>query len=295
MDAHAERVRQIAADAKGFHDTKQRWRINHGSTNSTRNQSTKGMSVIDTSKMNHILSIDTEKLSILVEPNVPMDRLIEATLAHDLIPSLVIDFPASLPVQRFSASTDPWFYTHVQARIGHSKGPVVELIPVPEYLFRYDRGSFWVGESILRGDNGACGAIPNIKWTRKLLDPLLHTRMLYAAVHAGGFNGQIIQDIVVPYSVASKFLGWVATEVQVWPLWLCPVRYSANPTLHPFQNPIQSSGPQPQMLNIGVWGAPKVHTFEYWIEINQRLESKLREVGGMKWMYGFNLENDEEF
>lgn len=93
MDEHAERVRKIAAAVKGFHETKQKFRIDHGSTNSTRNQRSKGNNVINTSKMNHVLTVDTDKRTILVEPNVPMDRLVEATLAHDLIPLVIMDFP----------------------------------------------------------------------------------------------------------------------------------------------------------------------------------------------------------
>lgn len=205
------------------------------------------------------------------------------------------DRPVDLPVQRFSASTDPWFYSHVRDRLCTSQEPVTELIPLPEYLFRYDRGGFWAGESIFQGQKGGEGIIPNTKTYKSWLDPLLHTRMLYAAVHSGGFNGQIVQDMTVPYDKAPGFLEWVAKEMEVWPLWLCPVKPSPNPTVHPHKNPVKSNGPQPQMLNIGIWGAPTESEFDYWIDINRQLEAKLREVGGMKWMYGVNLENDEDF
>ena len=93
MDEHAERVRKIAAAVKGFHATKQKFRIDHGHTNSTRNQSSKGKAIIDTSKMNHVLSVDPEKRTMVVEPNVPMDRLVEAALVYDLVTLVLMDFP----------------------------------------------------------------------------------------------------------------------------------------------------------------------------------------------------------
>lgn len=50
-----------------------------------------------------------------------------------------------LPVQRFSRPKDPWFYLHAQEQV-KKRGPAQETIPLPEYLFRYDRGGFWVRE-----------------------------------------------------------------------------------------------------------------------------------------------------
>lgn len=205
------------------------------------------------------------------------------------------DTSTGLSVQRFSASKDPWFYSHVRDSIATTHEPVTELIPLPEYLFRYDRGAFWVGESIFAGGPGNDGPLPNTRTIKSWLDPFLKTRMLYAAVHSGGFNGQIIQDMIISYDKATSMLEWVAEEMEIWPLWLCPVKPSPNPTLHPHANPVQSHGPQPPMLNIGIWGTPSDPTVGYWLNVNKRLEQKLREIGCMKWMYGVNLENDEDF
>jgi delta24-sterol reductase len=49
--------------------------------------------MVDTSAMSRVLKIDTERETALVEPNVPMDRLVEATLQHGLIPPVVMEFP----------------------------------------------------------------------------------------------------------------------------------------------------------------------------------------------------------
>lgn len=52
-----------------------------------------------------------------------------------------------VPIQRFSAVKEPCFYLPVEDRIKKRAGPVVEAILLAEYLFRYDRGGFWVGAS----------------------------------------------------------------------------------------------------------------------------------------------------
>lgn len=49
--------------------------------------------MIDTSKLTRVLEVDVERKTVLVEPNVPMDQLVEATLPHGLIPPVVMEFP----------------------------------------------------------------------------------------------------------------------------------------------------------------------------------------------------------
>jgi FAD/FMN-containing dehydrogenase len=49
--------------------------------------------MVDTSAMTHVLKVDTKRKVALVEPNVPMDRLVEETLKYGLIPPVVMEFP----------------------------------------------------------------------------------------------------------------------------------------------------------------------------------------------------------
>lgn len=49
--------------------------------------------MVDTSGLNHVITIDTKSMTALVEPNVPMDALVEATLREGLLPPVVMEFP----------------------------------------------------------------------------------------------------------------------------------------------------------------------------------------------------------
>ncbi|OBT59978.1 hypothetical protein VE03_10420, partial [Pseudogymnoascus sp. 23342-1-I1] len=93
MDAHDQAVAAIASSVRRFNDRKEPFRIYHGSTNSTRQSQYRRNRMVDTSAMSRVLKIDTEKKTALVEPNVPMDSLVEATLQHGLIPPVVMEFP----------------------------------------------------------------------------------------------------------------------------------------------------------------------------------------------------------
>ncbi len=90
---HKERVAALAEQVAGFYEQKKPFKIYHGSTNSTRIQVFKRSEMLDASGLNHILHIDPKTKTALVEPNVPMDKLVRATLKHGLIPPVVMEFP----------------------------------------------------------------------------------------------------------------------------------------------------------------------------------------------------------
>ena len=51
---------------------------------------------------------------------------------------------SDIPIQRFSRPWDEWFWIH--ARSLGAKGIITkEFVPIEDYLFRYDRGAFWMG------------------------------------------------------------------------------------------------------------------------------------------------------
>lgn len=184
-----------------------------------------------------------------------------------------------MPVQTFGNAEDPWFYLHVKDAISKSREPITEAIPLAEYLFRYDRGGFWVGAS----------AFDYFHWpfnntTRRQLDDFLHTRMMYTALHASGQSKKyVVQDLALPYSTAEQFIDYTDETFGIYPLWLCPLKQSPLPTMHPHSNETEADGSLKHMLNIGLWGhGPK--KYEDFIAKNRDLEAKLKELGGMKWL-----------
>lgn len=93
MEAHDRIAKSIAERVKHFAALKQPFRIYHGSTNSTRGSQRRPDNTVDTSKLNRILAIDVENMTALVEPNVPMDALVVATVVKGLVPLVVMEFP----------------------------------------------------------------------------------------------------------------------------------------------------------------------------------------------------------
>ncbi|PSR76628.1 hypothetical protein BD289DRAFT_418248 [Coniella lustricola] len=220
------------------------------------------------------------------------------------------DKPASAPVQTFSRASDPWFYMHVQERTQRGKAAATapstvpeDYVPLAEYLFRYDRAGFWVGRAGWRYFK----VVPFNRFTRWFLDDFMHTRMLYRALHGSGESARfIVQDVAMPFATTEKLVDYTAAELDIWPLWLCPLKRRAPPTFHPYTTtPAGLNGKQgqghgqeeeedPMMLNVGVWGwGPAKH--EAFVTANRALEAKVKELGGMKWLYAHTYYDEPEF
>ena len=201
------------------------------------------------------------------------------------------DEPAAR-VQRFSRSNDPWFYLHANKVTRQCETPIVESVPLVDYLFRYDRGAFWVGEYAFR-----YFITPFNRVTRWILDYFMHTRVMYRALHQSGHSKRyIIQDVAVPYEVATHFLEYVDKSFGHYPLWLCPVHQrgkSQKSPLGPLAEKFNPNIPE-KLLNFGVWG-PGPSDRRAFVEANRRLEHKISELNGRQWLYAHTYHTETEF
>ncbi|KAL2162750.1 hypothetical protein VTH06DRAFT_6586 [Thermothelomyces fergusii] len=438
IEHHDRAVSSLAAKVRSFAERGERFRIYHGSSNSTRPPSTGNL--LDVSGLNSVLfvfkadsDVGTESWC-LVEPNVPMDKLVEATLEYGLIPPVVMEFPGitvgggfsgtsaesssfrcgffsdnvhevemilgngevvhasddqhqdlfhaaagalgtlgivtavkmrlvpakpfvhvrysrlasflpdaigqlrkmksstsfdyldailyskhhsvaitgtlvdeeQLPegarIQTFSDAADEWFYRHVRGRTSRLApgAEADEHVPLAEFLFRYDRGGFWVGEM---GYDYFRGLVPFNGFMRWLLDDFSHTRTLYHALHATGVARElVVQDVTVPWDRAVELIDYISDDLSIWPLWLCPLATARMPTFHPVTAgaaaPATPSSPSPvfsnEMLSIGVWGWGPRNRDEF-VARNRGLEAKLEELGGRKWLYAHVFYTENEF
>lgn len=421
MDIHDRKVSEISELIRQFCARQEAFRIYHGSTNSTRQSQYDRDRMIDTSSLTSVLEINVSKFTALVEPNVPMDALVEATLQYGLVPPVVMEFPGitsgggfagtsgesssfkygffdrtinwiemvlangdkvtasanersdlfygaaasfgtlgvttllevqliqarayvkltyqpifgiseclrrieqaakdpmidyldgilysqhsgvictgqlvdepghGISIQRFTRPRDPWFYLHVRRLLKGQTGPVTEAIPLVDYLFRYDRGGFWVARYSYK-----YFITPFNRITRWILDYFMHTRVMYHALHKSGLHkSYIIQDVAIPYPKASEFVDYLEQSFGHYPIWLCPLKQTGQSTESP-RGLLAEKGnadTPDMMLNFGVWG-PGPTNRDAFVAWNRSFEHKVRSLGGQKWLYAQAYYTEEEF
>ncbi|KAK9235413.1 hypothetical protein V1525DRAFT_410090 [Lipomyces kononenkoae] len=424
MDQHNATVSLVASQVKQFYERQKPFRIYHGSTNSTRQSQYWVDNLVDTSKLSNILTIDTNKKVAVVEPNVPMDKLVYAILPYGLVPPVVMEFPGitagggfsgtsgesssfrygffdrtvnsiemvlangdiitasstensdifygaaasfgtlgittlleiqlidakafveltyypvssvqqavqkfeqetanplndyldgilfdkdrgvicvgrladthndGIPLQCFSRATDPWFYLHAKKVLAKSSEAFTEAVPLVDYLFRYDRGGFWVGAYAFQ-----YFITPFNRFTRWALDNFMHTRVMYHALHKSGHSkNYIIQDVAVPYENAGELIDYLHGSFRHYPLWLCPLRQTGKSESPLYglmaQKATANQAAAPTMLlNVGVWGPGPTRRKEF-VKLNRDLERKVHELKGQKWLYAHAYYTEAEF
>jgi delta24-sterol reductase len=195
--------------------------------------------------------------------------------------------------QRFDRAIDPWFYMHAKTTCESH----LEIVPTQSYLFRHDRGAFWSGEVFLQ-----YYGLPNNRLVRWLLNPIMTARAIYKAMLAAdSADAAIVQDLLLPLETSEAFVEYTSRELNIWPLWICPVRKlnNAKDILGwPFYNSKHGTANKNRngdlTLNFGVWG-PTDPTPAAVRKTNRDLEEKLRELRGMKVPYAANYYTEVEF
>lgn len=245
------------------------------------------------------------------------------------------------PIVRFARAQDPWFWLHAHASVPHARnttcdtcpyspsrkperaveqGNVINRVPVADYLFRYDRGAFWMA---------IYGQAPWFagRLTRFLFDSAMRTRTMYKAMHHSGRSQSfMVQDLAIPRATAQDFLDWCHQNLWIYPLWLCPIRTPPGGTRAPIgfakvpspgspppvssspesSPPVGQKAPSDMWINIGLWGVKSTNwpyytpqlgpdAFRVFVEDNRAVEAKIRELGGLKWLYAHCYYTEDEF
>jgi Delta24-sterol reductase len=200
--------------------------------------------------------------------------------------------PGQYPLQRFSRPWDPWFYLHAQS-IAEKGLYHTEFVPVEDYIFRSDRGAFWMGKYAF-----TFFMVPFNWFFRLLLDYFMHTRIMYHAMHASGHTDRyIIQDLAIPLWNAPAFMEFIDERFGIYPLWLCPLRPDARNSMgHPlpyYSEEFKSEFTE-EYISVGVWGPGPTSEADF-VKANRDLEARCRELGGLKWLYARIFYTEEEF
>ena len=183
-------------------------------------------------------------------------------------------------IVRFARAHDPWFYLHA---FEHGITGSTFTVPIFDYLFRYDRGAFWMGSYTFSRIR-----LPFNRLTRWLLNPAMKTRSLYRALHASDrAQKYMIQDIATPASTTERFLEFVESNWGIYPLWLCPIRSDSTAPMHQIAN-------SETIINVGVWGLKESITKDP-VHANRALEKRVQELGGWKVLYAHTYYTEDEF
>lgn len=210
---------------------------------------------------------------------------------------------------------DPWFVKHAKQLKGNT---CQECMPIFDYLFRYDKGAFWMGcyvlqpqflwrhllKKQLRNLHESQRKLPpfpedllSASLLPRLLGPLMNSQRLYSSLHAAPESWFahyfVVQDFYIPETRVKDFIESAVQKTEIFPLWLCPVKGTLTPQ---FLAPHYCSGDSDclpkQFINVGIYGVPKKCSAR---EATADLENLARSLGGRKMLYSQSYYSPEVF
>jgi FAD/FMN-containing dehydrogenase len=170
-----------------------------------------------------------------------------------------------------------------------------DWLTVQDYIWRWDTDWFWCSRN-LYAQNPVVRRILG----RKRLGSRTYSRIMRWNSRVGltraldrvrGLHGEsVIQDVDIPIEHAPRFLDFLAREIGVWPVWMCPIGPQADAerfALYPMQ--------RRWYVNFGFWDVvrrPEAHERGHF---NRMIEREVAALGGIKSLYSESFFPREEF
>ncbi|NLZ41542.1 MAG: FAD-binding oxidoreductase, partial [Comamonadaceae bacterium] len=162
-----------------------------------------------------------------------------------------------------------------------------DALAVRDYLWRWDTDWFWCSRNL--------GA--ERPWVRRLLgrerlNSLTYQRVMrwnarWGLTRAwqrlrGRHPESVIQDVQIPLARAAEFLDFLAREIGIWPVWLCPIRPA--PAAGPHW-PLFALPAGVPFLNFGFWDVIAHRVRRPPGHYNRLVEAQVAALGGRKSLY----------
>lgn len=197
----------------------------------------------------------------------------------------------ALPLISLASSGSIWYYQLIKERSAPFR------MTLYDYLFRHDRGAFWMGSYALWPslllrfcyENSLFRPGYNrIKYPsalfRALAGPFMSSKDLYSWLHwkkEDWFKKNfVVQDFYLPEAKAAQFIEEALELTDIKPIWICPCKASLSPQ---FLSPHFQAGDL--LFDVGIYGWPIKNS----LESTRALESKTYALGGRKMFYSWNF------
>jgi FAD/FMN-containing dehydrogenase len=170
-----------------------------------------------------------------------------------------------------------------------------DWLAVRDFLWRWDTDWFWCSKNLL-----AQNPLVRRLYGRRRLGSRTYTRIMRWNSRVGltraldrvrGLHGEsVIQDVDIPLEHAAAFLAFLAREIGIWPVWMCPIGPGADAgrfALYPMQ--------RRWYVNFGFWDVVRTREPRERGHFNRMIEREVARAGGIKSLYSESCYPKDEF
>jgi len=163
------------------------------------------------------------------------------------------------------------------------------------YIWRWDTDWFWCSKNLY-----AQNPLVRRLYGRDRLGSRTYSKIMRWNSRVGltraldrlrGRHGEsVIQDVDIPVAKAAGFLEFLAREIGIWPVWMCPIgpqAHAARWTLYPME--------RRWYVNFGFWDVVHTRQPRERGHFNRAIERAVAAAGGIKSLYSDSFFPSDEF
>lgn len=197
-----------------------------------------------------------------------------------------------------------WFIDHLSCAKEGDK----EIMLTKEYLFRLDRGAFWMGKYLAKPlyffktlfKKNEASIAQEIRRDPRAFCPSFLFRLLFGWAYSSKNLYKIwhrtpkkileelffIHDFYIPIENFLKGFAHFQKKTKIFPIWLCPIQGTSKPQ---FLSPHFGKA---AYINMGFYGIPSEGNAK---QLTKELELEIANLEGRKMLYSISYYSKEEF
>lgn len=178
-----------------------------------------------------------------------------------------------------------WYLDHLQKK--SARDGAIDFMRYEDYLFRWDRGAFWLGLVLLE----LIGHYKHSYLNRLVFGKMLRCDNLFNILSRIPLHGReqalLMQDLIVPEKVTKNFFEFLNQKIGIYPIWMIPIKPPRQQKI--FSLPHDKDG---VYVDFGVWGFQRNSNA---LSVNREIEIFLQQHHGRKWLWNQSYLNPDEF
>ncbi len=201
-----------------------------------------------------------------------------------------------LTLGRFSDSAprvSDYGYEHIYYRSIRDQRE--DWLTASDFIWRWDTDWFWCSKNLL-----AQNPLVRRLYGRARLGSKTYTKLMRWNSRVGltraldrlrGVNSEsVIQDVDIPLDRAGEFFDFYASEIGLWPQWICPI--GAQPGAERFALYPMREG---WHVNFGFWDVLRTRAAHEHGHFNRMIEEEVVALGGIKSLYSDSFFPEAQF
>ena len=187
-------------------------------------------------------------------------------------------------------------YTYLDIYYKSIREKTTDYLTVKDYIWRWDTDWFWCSKNLYVQNQLMRRLVGKKRLNSTTYTKVMRWNSKWGVTDkleriTGLHSESVIQDIDIPIDKAPDFLDFLLREIDLLPIWICPIGTDEKSS----RFPLFSLNPESMYINFGFWGPIRSRERREPGYLNKKIEQKTSELNGIKSLYSDSYFDQKSF